>query len=77
MGTVQGVLPVVTYRSAFGMGLWAAITLAGVAVVFRGCGGFVFFSRFAFGAGFDFFAAVSFFYGCEGANIPAKWPLYN
>ena len=45
----------------------ADITLPGLAVVFRGCGGFV-FSRFSF----DFFAAVSFFYGSDGADIPSK-----
>ena len=38
----------------------AEITLAGLAVVFHGCAGFV-FPRFAFGVAFYFFAAVSFF----------------
>ena len=43
----------VTYRSAFGRGSWAEITLPGLAVVFRGCGGFV-FSSFRFWRWFRF-----------------------
>ena len=80
MGTEQGAFPVVTYRSAFGRGFWAAITLAGLAVVFRGCGGFV-FPRFAFGVGFGFLAVVSFFYGFQSTYIPSsrmfRWSSFD